>query len=112
MSITVEFTYHYAGLDFDVEAEVTLGAPAFTSGLPENCHPAEDSDVELTSVTVDAVEVDADSFSIQFALNRYMTLSDVLAEKAEELAVEQIADNECEAADRAYDEARGERDES
>lgn len=37
---------------FDVEFEATPLVPAKTYGPPENCHPAEGGEVDITEVTV------------------------------------------------------------
>ena len=77
--MTVEFELW--GLSFQAVVNVTPEVPAYVSGLPEDCYPAEGGELEFLILTCQDSNAD-------FLLNS--TLEDELMSAAYEACIEQV----------------------
>ena len=60
-----EITYIFAGnIALDVEFNYTPGVPAYVSGLPEDCYPSEDEEIEITGITCNGADIETDDLYI------------------------------------------------
>ena len=54
---TITKTFTICDIDFEVEFGGTPYRPAYTSGAPENCYPAEGGECEVISVCIEGWDV-------------------------------------------------------
>ena len=60
-----EITYIFAGnIALDVEFNYTPVAAPCISGLPEDCYPAEDDEIEITGITCNGADIETDDLYI------------------------------------------------